>query len=154
MKNTNEEKPKVQPIDLFSTSFCGYAMQISLFYHWTTKIRGGREGWQEQTYWKYICGCISIECITQINAINIYYNERYSVDESLHTLHTHTIRKMIRHKFYVYDPMFCIHLHQIFFSFLCCYFNWMHFQLYSKSSFFDFQMMVASLSSFSAWKGE
>lgn len=66
-EQTNEEKPKVQPIDLFSTSFCGYAdTDFNFFHRWTATARerievagresweAGRKGWQEQTYRKYI----------------------------------------------------------------------------------------------------
>lgn len=73
----------------------------------------GRKGWQEQTCWKYIFAVgYQLEYITQINAINISHKRK--IQSSHHTHYTpHTARKTIRHKFHVFDLMFCIHLHRI-----------------------------------------
>lgn len=88
----------------------------------------------------YICGWISIEYITQINAINISHNQKHT--------HTHTPHaKWFDISFMCMIRCFasiCIASFGRFCLLLLllssfCYFNWMHFQLYLKSSFFDFR---------------
>lgn len=92
---------KFNSIDLFSTSFCGYNMQCRFHFfciepqnqeekksHRNSEM--DEEGWQEQNYCKkYICGCISIEYITQIHAINISHKEKYN-RLIIHITLTHT----------------------------------------------------------------